>query len=321
MKLPDRRLRLAFFGTPEIAKTMLERVLDTNEDDVLFVVCQPDRPKGRGKNVEAPPVKALAAARGIEVLQPLKLKDGVLAARMNEAKLDLAIVVAYGRILPDAVFAAPAAGTWNVHASLLPKHRGASPINHAILAGDAETGVTLMQLTAGLDEGPMLLKNTLPIAADDTTGTLTDKLAVLGAGVLIDGIRRAKQSGLEAIEQNNAEATFAPLLEKNDGKLDFTHDAAAIERRIRALSPWPGAFVLQKDNQPIKIIRASAGRDAHGKEPGTVLQIEGALRVATNDGSLQLLELQSPGKKPMPAADWLRGSGRHLAIGALFPDC
>lgn len=321
-KLPDRRLRLAFLGTPEIAKVMLERLLDTNEDDVVLVLCQPDKPKGRGKVVEAPPVKALAEARGIEVLQPVKLKDGVIAERLAAEKLDLAIVVAYGRILPNAVFEAPAAGTWNVHASLLPKHRGASPINHAILAGEPETGVTLMQLSAGLDEGDMLYVQKIRIADDDTTGSLTEKLAKLGADALIDGIRAAKKTGLPITPQNSAEATFAPLLEKEHGKLDFTQPARELERRIRALSPWPGTFVSQRDGQPIKILRARVATDLPGvPAPGVVLQAGPRLVLQTREAALEILELQSPGKKPMSAADWLRGSGRHLQIGALFPDC
>ncbi len=320
--LPNRRLRLAFFGTPEIARVIFERLLDAKEDDVLFAVCQPDKPKGRGKVVELPPVKALAVERNIEVLQPVKLKDGVLAERMSAEKLDLAIVVAYGRILPDAVFAAPAAGTWNVHASLLPKYRGASPINHALLAGDAETGVTLMQLSAGLDEGDMLYDRKIRIAEEDTTGSLTEKLAVLGAEVLLEGIRLAKQTGLPIRPQDSTLTTFAPLLKKEDGLIDFHQPAFVLERRIRALSPWPGTHLLQRDGQPLKILRARVATDVPGiPVPGSVLQAGPRLLVQTREAVLEILELQSPGKKPMSAGDWLRGSGRHLQIGALFPDC
>jgi methionyl-tRNA formyltransferase len=224
--------------------------------------------------------------------------------------------------LPEAVFAAPAHGTWNVHASLLPRHRGASPIQHAILAGDEETGVTLMLLTAGLDEGPMLLDRKIRIAPDDTAGTLTHKLADLGATALLEGLRFAKKEGLPIIEQDNTRATYAKLLEKEDGKLDFTQPAAVLARRIRALSPWPGAFVPQKDGQPLKIIRARAHeRTAHGA-PGTVVETgPKELWIAAAEGVLVIEELQAPGKKPMTAAEWLRGAGRHLRNGAPFPDC
>ncbi|MCK6551714.1 methionyl-tRNA formyltransferase [Myxococcota bacterium] len=322
LQLPDRRLRLAFFGTPDIARVMLERLLDVNEDDVVFVVCQPDKPKGRGKKVEPPPVKALAEARGLEVVQPAKLRDGVLAAKMRDAQLDLAIVVAYGRILPDDVFGAPAFGTWNVHASLLPRHRGASPIQHAILAGDPETGVALMQLTAGLDEGPVMLEKRVALTGDETGGSLTESLAVLGADVLVEGLRLGKRTGLTVTPQDAARATYAPILEKAHGTLDFTRPAAELARRVRALNPWPSAFVLQADGQPIKVLVARAApASSAAVEPGQVSATSDGIHVRTSDGDLVIAELQPPGKRPMPASDFLRGAGRHLAIGTPFPGC
>lgn len=321
LHLPNRRLRLAFFGTPDIARVMLERLLDTGADDVVLVVCQPDRPKGRGKLVEAPPVKVLAESRGIPVLQPQKLKDGALAATMRDAGLDLAIVVAYGRILPADVFGAPALGTWNVHASLLPRHRGASPIQHAILAGDSETGVTLMELTAGLDEGPMLLERRVALTGLETGGSLTATLAELGAELLVEGLARGKQLGLEVLPQDDTRATYAPLLEKTDGALDFTLPAAELERRVRALDPWPGAFVTDAAGQPLKVLRARSCPDGQGDagEPGTLTEVGPRLRVRTGSGDLELLELQPSGKRPMSAGDYLRGAGRQLRIGSRFP--
>jgi methionyl-tRNA formyltransferase len=297
---------------------------------VVLVVCQPDRPKGRGKALEAPPVKSAAIAHGIEVLQPLKLKDGVLAERMKQADLDLAIVVAYGRILPRDIFGAPRFGTWNVHASLLPRHRGASPIQHAILAGDTETGVTLMELTEGLDEGPMLARRSLPLTGEETGGSLTEALARLGAGLLVEELLRAKRSGLEATPQGASAATYAPLLEKADGRVDFNLPAAVIARRVRALSPWPSAFVLLSHGQPLKILRAkarpgdlgsSAERGARpSPKPGRVVALAPELALETADGVLDVIELQPPGKKPMTAAEWLRGAGRALKPGSLFPE-
>jgi methionyl-tRNA formyltransferase len=289
-------------------------------DTVVLVVCQPDRPKGRGKSVEASPVKEAAIARGIEVLQPAKLKDGGLAERMRKEDLDLAIVVAYGRILPKDVFGAPRSGTWNVHASLLPRHRGASPIQHAILAGDKETGVTLMELTEGLDEGPMLATKTLPLTGDETGGSLTEALARIGGDLLIDALQKARGPGLESSPQNASEATYAPLLEKSDGRIDFQLPAEVIARRVRALSPWPSAFVVQKDGQPLKILRARARPVPPSTSPGRVAAIAPDLTLETSEGLLDVLELQPAGKKPMTAAEWLRGAGRELKPGALFPD-
>jgi methionyl-tRNA formyltransferase len=320
LRLPERSLRLAFFGTPDIARVILERLLAAKSDEIVFVVCQPDRPKGRGKKVAPPPVKEAAVARGVEVLQPLKLRDGELAQKMKAANLDLAIVVAYGRILPEDVFAAPQFGTWNVHASLLPRHRGASPIQHAILQGDGETGVTLMQLSAGLDEGPMLLTRRLQLSGEETGGALTDTLAKLGGDLLIEGLIRAKKEGLTVLAQDGEKASYAPLLEKTHGEIDWTAPAEAIARRIRAFSPWPGAFVVQKDGQPLKIIRGRAVANRDGAmSPGSVVAAGDSLIVATGEGALQVLEVQPPGKRAMGIGEYLRGSGRHLQIGAPFP--
>lgn len=318
IKLPERRLRLVFFGTPDIASTMLAGLLDAGEDDVVLVVCQPDRPKGRGKKVIPPPVKALAESRGIEVLQPKKLKDGALAKRIRDEEIDLGIVVAYGRILPKDLFEAPAFDTWNVHASLLPKHRGASPIQHAILTGDEVTGVTLMQLSEGMDEGPMLLEAKIPLDGTETGGSLFDKLATLGAQTLVEGIRLAKNESLERVPQNEAEATYAPMLKKQDGELDFTEDRDALLRKIRAFDPWPGTFVRTADGQPLKITRAKA---AGGIGPAGVVLVAGpSLVVAAKGGAIEIETLQPSGKRPMSAADYLNGAGRGLKPGARFPD-
>jgi methionyl-tRNA formyltransferase len=318
LRLPDRPLRLAFFGTPEIAATVLERLLDAGEDRVVLVVCQPDRPRGRGQKLEAPPVKALAEARGLPVRQPVKLRDGALAAELVAEAVDLAVVVAYGRILPRDLFEAPAHRTWNVHASLLPRHRGASPIQRAILAGDAETGVTLMLITEGLDEGAMLHRRVRPLDGTETAGSLTADLATLGADALLEGLRRAKTQGLEVVPQDDALATHAPLIEKAEGLLDLGQPAAALDRRIRGLSPWPSTFVPDASGAPLKILAARAVPGADGA-PGTVATLAPGLCLHTGEGWLELLELQPAGKRPMSAADFLRGSGRHLAVGAPFP--
>jgi methionyl-tRNA formyltransferase len=311
-------LRLAFFGTPEIARTMLEALLDAGKDRVELVVCQPDRPRGRGQKLEPPPVKQAAEARGLPVLQPIKLKDGVLASELVARGIELAIVVAYGRIVPRAVFEAPTFHTWNVHASLLPRHRRASPIQHAILAGDASTGVTLMQLSEGLDEGPMLHTRALPLDSTETAGSLTESLARLGAEALLEGLRLAKREGLTVTPQDDAAATEAPLIEKAAGELDFTRSAVELERRVRGLSPWPGTFVLDARKEPLKIpgVRARDGADG---VPGTIAAVGTALALHTGRGWLEVLELQPPGKRAMSAADYLRGAGRGLQPGGAFP--
>lgn len=314
--LPNRRLRLAYFGTPDIAKTVLAALLDAGQDDVVLVVSQPDRPKGRGKKLEPTPVKALAEARGLPVTQPTKLKDGALAAQLRALEVDLAIVVAYGRILPKDTFEAPAAHTWNVHASLLPRHRGASPIQHAILAGDAETGVTLMQLSEGLDEGAMLYARSLPLDGTETSETLTEALAKLGGEALVAGLALAKTEGLEVTPQDEARVTYAGLIDKAEGALDFTRPAAELERRIRAFHPWPGGFVPMPDG-PLKILAATVGPDVPDARPGTLTALK-PLTVQTGAGTLVITQLQPPGKRPMDAAAFLNGAGRGLTVGTVW---
>lgn len=317
MKLPDRPLRIAFFGTPEIAQTVLAGLLDAKKDEVVLVVCQPDRPKGRGRSVESPPTKQLAEARGVPVLQPTKMRDGAVAKVLEEREIDLAVVTAFGRILPKDLLEAPRFGAWNVHASLLPRHRGASPINFAILEGDPETGITLMQMTEGLDEGPMLAKAAIPIREDDTTHSLTQKLAELGRRLLLEGIEKAKKTGLEAEVQDEALATFAPLIKKEDGRLDFREPAEALARRVRAFHPWPGTFVSLPDGQPLKVLAACAlpEPDARPTAPGTILRTDRSLEVATGQGRLSLLEVQPPGRKPQRSFEFLGGAGRQLRPG------
>lgn len=315
-KLPDRPLRIAFFGTPEIAEIVLAGLLEAKTDPVVLVICQPDRPRGRGKKVEAPPTKRLAEAHGIPVLQPTKMRDGAVAELLREQAIDLAVVTAFGRILPQDILDAPRFGAWNVHASLLPRHRGASPINFAILEGDRETGVTLMQMTAGLDEGPMLLESAIPIAEDDTTESLTLKLAQVGRRALLEGIAEAKRSGLSLRPQDESKATFAPLIKKEDGRLDFSEPAVVLARRVRAFHPWPGTFVALPDGQPLKVLAARAvPSPALRAAPGTLVGTDRSLDVATTDGLLSILEVQPPGRKPQRSFEFLGGAGRSLKVG------
>ncbi len=317
-QLPDRRLRLAFFGTPEIARSILAALIEAGDDDVVLVVSQPDRPKGRGKVLEATPTKALAEAHGIPVVQPLKMRDGVLTQRLKDDRIDLAIVAAFGRILPQEMLDAPAHGCWNVHASLLPRFRGASPIQHAILEGDAETGVALMQMTAGLDEGPVMRVERLPLSGRETTRTLTEMLATMGGRLTVEGIRAAQREGLEVVAQDDAQATLAPLIAKEAGKLDLTQPAAALERRIRALDPWPGTWVVLQTGEQLKVLEASVGPSTEGAPHGAITGLGATLDVQTGDGILRIATVQPPGKRPMAVAEYLRGAGRSLARGALL---
>jgi len=314
VQLPERRLRLAYFGTPDIAASVLAALLDADRDDVVLVACQPDRPKGRGRKLAPPPVKTLALERGIEVIQPTKMKDGTLAAKLAELELDLVIVAAFGRIITQDTLDTPAHGFWNVHASLLPQHRGASPIQHSILHGDTTSGITLMQMTAGLDEGPMLKVAALELDPRETASSLHDKLAELGGRTLVDGLAAAKSAGLEVTPQDDAGATYAPLLKKSDGQLDLTEPAEVLDRRIRALNPWPGTF-LPSSSGPLRITAATPIDGDAGPVAGLVVERGERLVLGTGAGLLQIVALQPPGKKPMSAADFLNGSGRNTAVG------
>lgn len=315
-KLPDRRLRVAFFGTPDLAATVLGGLIEANDDDVALVVCQPDRPKGRGRGTSSPPVKALALTHGLTVRQPKRLKDGALADELLSLQVDLSVVVAYGRILPPDLFRAPPYETVNVHASLLPRHRGASPIQHAILSGDPRTGVTLMKLSEGMDEGDMLHTRAIDIPPDATGGSLFDTLAALGRDALIEGLRLAKQEGLTVTPQDAAAATYAPLLSKSDGALDFAQPASRLADRIRALHPWPGTFI-SSPRGPLKVLSA---RVVEGEgTAGARLDDPTRLVVATSEGALELVTVQPPGKRPMSGADYLRGQGRIWSVHEPFP--
>ncbi len=288
----------------------------------MVAVSQPDRRRGRGRKLQPTPVRELAEQAGIPCVQPTKLRDGWLATRLAELRVDLAIVVAYGRILPKDVFQAPPHGAWNVHASVLPRHRGAAPIQHAILSGDEETGVTLMMLSEGMDEGDMLLIRTLRIDPAETSGELFLRLADLGAQTLITGLSLAKTSGLPRQPQDPTLATYAPMLEKSDGALDFRRPAVELDRLVRGLHPWPGAFVATSSG-PLKIHRAAVrafDKPDVSVEPGTVASIEPELLVGTGSDALALLEVQPPGRSRMAAADYLRGVGRTLAVGARLND-
>ncbi len=296
------RPRLVFMGTPALAVPSLEACRAVGE--VVAVVTQPDRPKGRGQAVQASAVKLAAEAAGLTVLQPPRLKGTDFAQTLAALGPEVAVVTAYGRILPPDVLAAPRRGSLNVHASLLPRWRGAAPIQWAIAAGDAETGVCLMQMEAGLDTGPVLAVRREPICQDDTTASLSVRLAALGGALVREELPRFLAGALLPRPQPEAGVTLAPPVEKRDGWLDFRLAASVLERRVRAFTPWPGAWTSLAGHL-LKVHRARLGQRLGAA--GTVLGVEGGLEVACGEGSLVLLELQAEGKRRMEAADFLRG--------------
>jgi len=307
-------MRVVFAGTPEFARAALER-LHASGVAIALVLSQPDRPAGRGMKLQASPVKRFAVDHGITVAQPRSLRlDGkypqdALAARvaLESARPDLMVVAAYGLILPQWVLQLPRLGCLNIHASLLPRWRGAAPIQRAIEAGDAETGITIMQMDAGLDTGDMLLVERLPIAPEDTTATLHDKLAALGARLIGEAIELAACGGLKPVPQAPEGVTYAHKIEKAEAVIDWTQPAEVIGRRIRAFDPFPGASTLVA-GEPVKVWRCQLEAHAGRAQPGTVLGADGAgIVVACGSGALRLTELQRAGGKRLPAADFLRG--------------
>ncbi|HDS1299508.1 methionyl-tRNA formyltransferase [Stenotrophomonas maltophilia group sp. Smal41] len=307
-------MRIVFAGTPEFAVSSLRAAARHHE--VVAVYTQPDRPAGRGRGLAPSPVKLEAVARGIPVYQPESLKGEAAQQQLRELLPDLMVVVAYGLILPKAVLAIPTHGCWNVHASLLPRWRGAAPIQRAIQAGDAKTGVCLMQMEAGLDTGPVLLHQELPIAATDTGGQLHDKLAELGAQVLSDGLGLLR-AGIKPIARPQPEqgVTYAHKLDKAEARLDWAQDAGALARTVRAFNPWPIAEATLAGER-VRIHGAVALEADHGQAPGTVLAAgRDGIDIACGQGALRLRVLQREGGKAITAADYLNAR-RDLRVGA-----
>jgi methionyl-tRNA formyltransferase len=298
-------LRLVFAGTPEFAVPSLAAALDPR-DRLLAVYTQPDRPAGRGRQLQPSPVKQLALAHGIEVRQPATLRDAAAQDALRELQPDLMIVVAYGLLLPQKVLDIPRHGCWNVHASLLPRWRGAAPIQRAVEAGDAQTGVCLMQMEKGLDTGPVLLRHALQIEAEERAGTLHDRLAALGAQLLRDGLGLLR-AGLRPVPQPQAEegVSYAHKLDKAEAKLDWTQPAELLARRVRAFSPWPVAEG-ELLGERVRIHAARALASPGPLEPGTVVAAgrEG-IDVACGSGVLRLLELQREGGRVLDAAAYV----------------
>jgi methionyl-tRNA formyltransferase len=308
-------LRVAFAGTPAFSVPPLAAIRAAGHQ-VVLVLTQPDRPSGRGMALKPSPVKAAALAAGEPVFQPPTLKTAEAQAVLREARPDVLVVVAYGLILPQAVLDIPARGAINIHASLLPRWRGAAPIHRALIAGDAETGICIMRMDAGLDTGPVLLAERIPITASDTLGTLHDRLAVLGARLVVDALKRIEEGTATETPQPDAGVTYAHKIEKGEAALDWTRPAAELDRRIRAFDPAPGA-VTMLDGVPVKIWRATIEPPPASGAPGAVLSADrSGVVVACGAGALRVLELQRSGGKRLDVGDFL--AGVPLAVGARF---
>ncbi|MEY3747506.1 MAG: methionyl-tRNA formyltransferase [Pseudomonadota bacterium] len=307
-------MKIIFAGTPEFAVPALQALIDAGHD-IVMVLTQPDRPSGRGMKLKASPVKQLAVSHQIEVFQPETLKDPAVQARIAAVNADVMIVAAYGLIIPSAVLDMPRYGCYNIHASLLPRWRGAAPIQRALLAGDSETGVTIMEVVPALDAGAMVSRGVLPIGARDTAQTLHDGLAGLGAVLMVEAMQTlARDGNLPATPQDETLVTYAHKLEKSEAAIDWQQNAAAICRKVRAFNPFPVAHTLL-DGEICRLWMASH-LPGNGK-PGEITGLdEAGILVACGEGLLRIEELQMPGGKRMAASDFLRG--RSLQPGQSF---
>lgn len=311
----SQALRIVFAGTPEFAAEHLKALLG-GPHELVAVYTQPDRPAGRGQKLMPSPVKQLAMANGLTVLQPPTLRDPAAQAELAALKPDLMVVVAYGLILPQVVLDIPRLGCINSHASLLPRWRGAAPIQRAVEAGDAESGVTVMQMEAGLDTGPMLLKVSTPISAEDTGGSLHDRLAELGPKAVVEAIAGLAAGTLKGEVQDDSLATYAHKLNKEEARIDWSRPADELERRIRAFTPWPVCHTTLGD-AALKVLGA---KPAEGKGvPGMILDASrDGLLVACGEGALLLTRLQLPGGKPLAFADLFNSRREQFAAGLVL---
>jgi methionyl-tRNA formyltransferase len=309
-------IRTIFMGTPDFALPTLQGLIEAGVD-LRGVFTQPDRPRGRGKVLTPPPVKKLALAHDLPVFQPEKLRNPATVEQIRKLRPDLIVVVAYGQILPKSVLDIPQYGCINVHASLLPRYRGAAPIHKAVIDGEQVTGVTTMLMDAGLDTGDILVRRATEIGREETAGELHDRLALLGREAMEETLRRLCDGTLKAESQDDAKSCYAPMMKKEDGLIDWSRPAAEIHNQVRGLSPWPGAFTYW-NGQLLKIGRTQAEKGADAV-PGTVVSadIEGVC-IACGRGVLRVCELQLAGKKKLPAGDFLRGTS--LSVGARLGD-
>ncbi len=297
-------IKIVFMGSPDFSLHSLKLLAERYQ--VVGVVTQPDRASGRGRELKAPPVKTLALELKIPVIQPEKLREPEAMQKLREWNPDLIVVAAFGQILKKDVLGLPQHGCINIHASLLPRWRGAAPINAAILAGDNETGVTIMKMDAGLDTGPMLAKKSIRIRRDDTAGSVFQTLSTLGANLLLETLPDYLAGKITPTPQPDDGTTYAPMLNKQDGLLDFTRPAVELERRVRAMNPWPGAW-FEWNGSVLKVARASVSGEK-GSSIGSRFTVEGRPAVMSADGALVLDEVQPAGRKIMPGKAFLSGA-------------
>ncbi len=308
-------MKVVFMGTPEFAVPTLEALAEGHE--VVAVVTQPDKPKGRGHKMVFSPVKEAALARNIAVLQPEKVKDPAFAEQLAAFGADVFVVVAYGKILPESLLTLPPLGCINVHGSLLPKYRGPAPIHWAVLNGDTKTGVTIMAMDKGLDTGPMLLQKEMPIGPQDTTGHVHDTMAVLGAQALMETLADMANGQHTITPQNNDQASYSQMLTKDMGRLDWHNNAQTLANQVRGLNPWPCAYTTL-DGQTLKLLSAEALPGQATEQPGEVVDIvpgKGFV-VAAKEGRLLVTRLQAQGGKAMQTDDYLRG--HPIPLGTLL---
>ena len=314
-------MRIVFAGTPEFAAQHLQALLDDTKNgnhSVVAVYTQPDRPAGRGKKLTPSPVKALAENHGLPVHQPLSLKDPEQQQILADLNADIIVVVAYGLLLPAAILDTPKQGCINVHASLLPRWRGAAPIQRAIEAGDTETGITIMQMDVGLDTGDMLHTTHCTIENDETAGSLHDKLAKLGPPALLTTLQKISESTVIAEEQQDSLSNYAPKITKAEALLDWYLPAQVLDRKIRAFNPFPVAYTTL-ENERIRIWQAELSTNNTNATPGTILDTTSkGIRVSTHDGSLLITELQLPGKKRLPVEEVLKSRSEMFMPGTVL---
>jgi methionyl-tRNA formyltransferase len=303
-------MRVLFIGTGEIGVPVLRSLLESKEHALVGVVTQPDKPVGRTQRIEAPPIKAALTGNTLPILQPPRIKTEDAVREIRALAPDVIVVMAYGQILPRAVLEIPRIACLNLHASLLPKHRGAAPIQAAIVAGDRESGISVMSMDEGLDTGDVLLQTRLELSPDETGGSLHDRLAQIAPGALHEALAQLQRGNASRLPQDSSAATYAPKLEREHGRIQWTEPAALIERKIRAFNPWPGAFtILHDDNgreRKLKIFSAKVV-PAEKTAPGEVLSAPDSVTIATSDGALSLGEVQLEGKRRMSAVEFLRG--------------
>ena len=308
-------LKIIFAGTPDFAVPALAALIEAGYD-VKLVLTQPDRPSGRGMRLKASPVKELATQHQIEVFQPETLKDVDVQSHIADVNADVMIVAAYGLIIPTNVLEMPRFGCYNIHASLLPRWRGAAPIHRSLLAGDAETGVTIMEVVPALDAGAMVSKGVLAIGERDTTQSLHDELAKMGADLMVDAMRQlAESGGLSSVQQDDSLVTYAAKLQKAEASIDWSNSADLISRQVRAFNPFPVAHAML-NGEVCRIWMATSASDFVNEKPGIVLEVGSAIKVACGSGVLTIEELQLPGGKRLKAKDFV--VGHDLKVGQYF---